>query len=185
MWYNYFIPFLLCYPRFSSLPKTPIVLLKYQDTIPDKWDKEPQLCIDYRVLNDCTVNLKYPVRNLKEVVTRISGKKFLGKMDLFKGYHQVSMSPDSIYLTAFATPKGLYEFVRLPFGLKKSPAAFQQLMDIFFRDLSYCCCEINIDDIVVFGNSENEFLNNLDRVLNRIVEYNMTVKLEKCLWGLF
>ncbi|MBS0647573.1 MAG: DDE-type integrase/transposase/recombinase, partial [Verrucomicrobia bacterium] len=160
----------------SSRVSSPVVLVKYED-------KSARLCIDYRELNENTVDLRYPTRNLKEVVDRIAGKRYLGKIDLYKGYHQIPMDPDSIQLTAFATAVGLYEYVRLPFGLKNAPAAFQQRMDMIFADLLFRICEIYLDDIIIFGNTEDEFISNVDTVLQRLTDSKLTAKISKCLFG--
>ena len=160
----------------SSSVSSPIVLVKYAD-------KSSRLCVDYRELNAATTDLRYPTRNLREVVDRIAGKRFLGKIDLFKGYHQIAMDPSSIYLTAFATNKGLFEYVRLPFGLKNAPSAFQQHMDRVFADLLFRICEIYLDDIIIFGDTEDDFLQNVETVLKRLIDARLTAKVSKCLFG--
>lgn len=160
----------------QSSVSSPVVLVKYEDGT-------SRLCVDYRVLNDCTADLRYPTRNLKEVLDHVAGKKFLGKIDLYKGYHQIAMDPESIPLTAFVTPTGLYEYVRLPFGLKNAPSAFQQIMDKVFRDLIPRVVEVYLDDIIVFGDSEEEFLRNLDTVLTRLSTNRLTAKVSKCKFG--
>lgn len=165
--------------RASSSPvSSPTVLVKYEDG-------STRLCIDYREINDATKGLQYPTRNLKEVVDRVAGRKILGKMDLYKGYHQIPMDSESIYLTAFATSTGLYEFTRLPFGLKNAPAAFQQRMDHIFADLLFKICEIYLDDIIIFGNSPEEFTTNCMAILDRLIQFKLTAKISKCAFGFF
>lgn len=160
----------------SSSVSSPVVLVKYED-------KTSRLCVDYRELNENTVDLRYPTRNMREVIDRVAGKKFLGKIDLYKGYHQIPMDVASIPLTAFATSQGLFEYVRLPFGLKNAPAAFQQRMDQLFADLLFRVCEIYLDDIIIFGDTEEAFLKNVETVLQRLIRFHLTAKISKCLFG--
>lgn len=160
----------------SSRVSSPIVLVKYEDG-------SSRLCVDYRELNDNTVPLRYPTRNLREVVDRIAGYKYLGKIDLYKGYHQIAMDPASIYLTAFATSFGLFEYTRLPFGLKNAPAAFQQAMDTVFAGLLYRVCEVYLDDIIIFGDTEEEFLHHVGLVLDKLQQCKLYAKVTKCLFG--
>ena len=65
-----------------------------------------------------------PMPNMEEVITKLSGHKFFTKMDLSKGYGQVSLSEKSKPLTAFETPRGLFQFKTMPFGLVNSGATF-------------------------------------------------------------
>ncbi len=74
------------------------------------------------------------------------------------GYWQVEMEPESIPKTAFTTSSGLYEFLRLPFGLKNSAATFQRLMELVLKDVKGKSCFVYIDDVVVYSKSEEEHL---------------------------
>lgn len=105
---------------------------------------------------------------------------FITTMDLNKGYYQVPLTEESKKKTAFITPKGKFEFNRMPFGLKNAPVVFQRLMNDVLRDLPYAAA--HIDDVVVASNSWKEHLEQLKTVLERIAEAGLTVKMSKCVF---
>ena len=87
-----------------------------------------RLCVDYRKLNMVTKPDRYPVPNLVDSVYSLHGVRYFTSLDLVRGYYQLPLSPESLELTAFATSEGLYQFKRLPFGLRSAPACFQRAM---------------------------------------------------------
>ena len=86
-------------------------------------------CGDSRRLNTVTVTDRYPVRRLQDFPATLAGKTIFSKIDLVRAYRQVPMTPNDIPKTAVITPFGLYEFLRMHFGLKNAALAFQRLMD--------------------------------------------------------
>lgn len=160
----------------SSNIVSPIVMV-------NKGEGEYRMCIDYRALNMYTVPVRYPVRNTRSILDRIIGSKYFATLDFQKGYHQVPMDPDSIKYTAFAVPWGLYEYVRLPFGVRNGPAKFQQVMDKIFASVLYFGVEVFVDDLLVHGKTEEEFLERLEKVLKIIKEHNLKVKVSKSKFG--
>ena len=77
-------------------------------------------CGDYCRLNECTVHDSYPLPHLHDSTARLSGAMIFSKIDLVERYHQISVSPQDVLKTAIAIPFGLFKFVRMPFGLKKT-----------------------------------------------------------------
>jgi hypothetical protein len=160
----------------SSRYASPIVMVLYPDG-------KRRLCVDFRILNQATVPMVYPMRNIKALLARLAGRTWFAKFDLFKGYHQIPVASDTIPLLAFAVPWGLYEYVRMPFGPCNGCAVFQQTMDTVLGPLLFTICEIFVDDLVVFGDSLAELLTNCRLVLERLHRCNLRVRPNKCLIG--
>ena len=143
-----------------------------------KW----RMCVDYSDVNKTLEGIQYPLPNIRDILDQLAGKKFLGKMDLRSGYHQFPMAPgESTELTAFAADGVLYEYTRIPFGLKMAPAYFQKCMQDILGGLVGTKCFVYVDDIVVFGESEAEFGANLTAVLEALKQHNVVLRGEKCL----
>ena len=77
-------------------------------------------------------------------------------MDLQSGFWQIEVAPESREKTAFITTDGLWQFIKMPFGLCNSPATFQRMMDIVLAGLKWVTCFIYLDDVVVFARSFGE-----------------------------
>jgi hypothetical protein len=88
-----------------------------------------QPCGDHRQLNLQTVEDKYPLPNMADLATRLDGCRVFSKLDLRKGYLQVPVAAADIAKTAIITPFGLFEFTRMPFGLRNAGMTSQRLMD--------------------------------------------------------
>ena len=111
--------------------------------------------------------------------------KFYAVMDLTSGYHQAPLSRNSQESTAFITFMGVFEWLRVPMGLKGSPSYFQQRMaEVVLRGLLYHLCELYLDDIIVHGRTEDEYVENLRQVFDRLRARGITLNPEKCRFGL-
>jgi hypothetical protein len=123
----------------------------------NKW----RFVCDFKKLNNASTPNSWPIPNVKDMLTRIGDHrpKFFAKFDLTSGYHQIAIHTDSAKYTAFMTDKGVFEWLRLPMGLKGAGSHFQQMMaTIVLAGLIYTICEIYIDDVIVYANSETELL---------------------------
>ena len=89
-------------------------------------------CGDFRRLNAATKDDKYPLPNMADLSARLDGCTIFSKLDLQKGYLQVPVAAADVEKTAVITPFGLFEFLRMPFGLKNAGMTFQRLMDKIF-----------------------------------------------------
>ncbi|XP_076041323.1 uncharacterized protein LOC143025482 [Oratosquilla oratoria] len=137
-----------------------------------------RLCLDFRGLNKVIENDRFPLPNL---LLRSLGKSTIFScIDLRQGYHQIPLAPNSREKTAFITPDGHYEYCTLPFGLKDVPSCFQRVMNMTLTGLIGRTAFVYMDDVVIFGSSWEEHLQNLEDVLARTESVNLSLKLEKC-----
>ena len=87
------------------------------------------------------------------------------------------MFPNSAIITLFK----LYEFLRMPFGLKNSAQAFQRLMDTVCRGLDFAF--VYIDDILVASNNIETHKEHLRLLFQRLQEFGMVINASKCQFG--
>ncbi len=110
-----------------------------------KKDGSTRFCIDFRRLNKITVFDAEPMPNSEEIFVKLAKDNFFTKIDLTKGYWQILVKQEDRAKTAFATPDGLYQFRKMPFGLINAPATFSWLMRTILRDIQHV--DNFIDDI--------------------------------------
>ena len=137
-------------------------------------------------MNDCTPDVSWPIPNIAEMLRRIGSckPKFFDIMDLTQGYHQAPLSVTTKAYTAFITFSGVYEFTRLPFGPKRAPSYFQEIMaTVVLVGLIYMVCEMYIDDCSVFGDNNIEFVSRKRSVFERFRKHNLYLIANKYFFG--
>ncbi|KFD66916.1 hypothetical protein M514_20782 [Trichuris suis] len=154
---------------------SPLHLVPKQE--PGQW----RSCGDFRRLNRNTKPDRYPLPHLADFNANLYGKTIFSKIDLERAYYQVPVSPRSTPKTAVTTPFGLFEFLKMPFGLRNAAQTFQRLLDQILRGLDNCFAYV--DDILVASSSETEHFRLLEKVFARLADYGIKVNPQKCVLG--
>ena len=147
-----------------------------------KKDGSLRPCIDYRGLNDITVKNKYPLPLMSGAFELLQGATFFSKLDLRNAYHLVRIRDGDEWKTAFNTPSGHYEYLVMPFGLTNAPAVFQSLVNDVLRDMVNKFLFVYLDDILICSRSLPEHVRHVRSVLQRLLENQLFVKAEKCVF---
>ena len=157
----------------SSPYASPVVLVR-------KKDGTLRLCIDYRRLNELTIKDAFPLPRIDDSLDSLGGAKWFCTLDLASGYWQIRMAAKDRHKTAFVTHMGLYEWLVMPFGLANAPATFGRMMAQILGDITYTKCLVYLDDVIVFGATWPEILQNLRDVFVRLEKAGLRLKPTKC-----
>ena len=145
-----------------------------------------RFCVDYRLLNSQCIFDAYSLPLINDSLQNLASHgslKFMSSMDLQQGYMQVEMHPDSKERTAFCSRRGLFQFTRMPFGLRNAPALFQRLMEYVLRGLQFTSCLVYLDDILVFSSSLKAHIHDLECVFDRLRSAGLKLKSSKCFFA--
>ncbi|MBW0560643.1 hypothetical protein O181_100358 [Austropuccinia psidii MF-1] len=156
--------------------KTPVVIA---------WNNDKSRTVgDFRALNTYKVPDRYPIPRIQETLTQLSKDKYITSMDALKGFHQNVLMPKANKLLRIITHCGIYEYLRMPFGIKNAASHYQRMMNtIFPMELSEGWHIIYIDDIIISSDSWSLHLERIARVLHKAEEVNMKISLQKCNFG--
>nr|CAH8853832.1 unnamed protein product [Trichobilharzia regenti] len=114
--------------------------------------------------------------------TVLNGGSYFAKLDLADAYLQAEVAPECRKLLTINTHRGLFQYSRLPFGVKTAPDIFQQLMDTILA--GFPGVAVYLDDILVVANSINELYSRTEAVLSRVQENGLRPRSEKCQFSL-
>ena len=152
---------------------SPIVLVK-------KKNGSVRLCIDFRQLNRQTEGDNYPLPIIDDLLAKVKNSAFYSCLDLKSGYHQVALQDSAKPKTAFSHDDVLYEFNKLPFGLRNAPSHFSRLMQGVLSGLIGSAVLVYLDDLIVTGATVEEHVSNLCVVLEALQRHKLRVRPEKC-----
>ncbi|KAK3529965.1 hypothetical protein QTP86_009345 [Hemibagrus guttatus] len=144
-----------------------------------KKDGSLRLCIDYRELNRKSIPDRHPIPRVQDMLNSLSGSAWFSVLDQGKAYHQGFVEEGSRPFTAFITPWGLYEWVRIPFGLSSAPAEFQRSMEECLLGLRDDTCLPYLDDNLVHSKMFEDHLCDVREVLHRYQRHGMKFTAKK------
>ena len=163
--------------RPSSSPwNSPIILVK-------KKDNSTRFVCDFRGLNDVTKKDAYPLPHIRDVLDKMQGSQYWTTLDAASAYWSMPLEEADKEKTAFAVPRGKYEFNVTPYGLCNAGASYQRMMDVSLSGLPAERILAYMDDIVIFSKTFEEHLQSIETVFQRMQESNIALKLSKCIFA--
>ncbi|POM76567.1 Reverse transcriptase [Phytophthora palmivora] len=187
--------------RHSTFPwASPIVVIIKKNGI------DIRLSIDYRLVNSLTRLMVYPMPLINDLLDDLDKVLWYCSLDMASGFWVVPMTDRARSISAFITPFGLFEWNRMPFGLKNAPQIYQRLLDnalygflkvtqdqdrsdrkdVFETgepDLERNETSIYIDDILVTGRSWDALCEKVEKLLDACDEWNLSISVAKSFWG--
>nr|GEX36229.1 reverse transcriptase domain-containing protein [Tanacetum cinerariifolium] len=147
--------------------------------IPTRFVTGWRVCINYRKLNEATRKDHFPLPFMDQMLERLAENEFYCFLDGFSGYFQILIDPRDQEKTTFTYPYGTFAYRRMPFGLCNAPGMFQRCMLAIFYDMVEKTMKVFMDDFSVFGNSFENCLSRLDKMLQRCEDTNLSLNWEK------
>lgn len=137
-------------------------------------------CGDFRALNNKTTPDRYPLPTIKACTHILPSCKIFSTIDIERAFHHIPVRSEDIEKTATITPFGLYEWTKMPFGLRNAAQTFQRFMDGLLQDCPFAFAYL--DDVLVASKSPQEHEEHLRRILDILKENKISIKHEKCQW---
>lgn len=138
-------------------------------------------CGDYRFLNKITTPDKYSIPFITDFTYNLKDCQVFSKLDLVRAYHQIRVNPADVPKTAIITPFGLFEFLKMPFGLRNAAQTFQRFMDEVCRGLEFVF--VYIDDVLIASKNEDEHIKHLNILFDRFKQHGILINPGKCTFG--
>ena len=145
----------------SLIGASPIVAVLKEDR------KSVRLCGDFKqTINPVSKLDHYPLPKIEDLFATLAGGKSFTKLDLSQAYQQLTLDEASKKFVVINTPKGLFQYTRLPYGISSTPGIFQRVMENILRGIPGVT--VLIDNILITGPDDERHLNSLEEVLSRL-----------------
>ncbi|MBW0473549.1 hypothetical protein O181_013264 [Austropuccinia psidii MF-1] len=143
-------------------------------------DGKSRLCGDFRALNNYIKADRYPIPRIPHALDKLEKSRYRTKMDCMKGFHQNGVKPNSMKLLRIIFHLGIYEYTRIPFGIKNAPAHFQRMMDTIVQEgILEVLMVVYIDDIIIYSETWEDHMKYIDRALSKCIPINLKISLKK------
>ncbi|XP_016354714.1 RNA-directed DNA polymerase homolog, partial [Sinocyclocheilus anshuiensis] len=137
-------------------------------------------CIDYRALNKSTMKFRYPLPLVPAALEHLRGATVFTNLDLRSAYNLIRIREGDEWKTAFVTPTGHYEYLVMPYGLVNAPSVFQDFMHEVLQEYLHRSVLVYMDDMLIYSRSMAEHRHHVAEVLERLREFHLFLKAEKC-----
>ncbi|XP_058758232.1 uncharacterized protein LOC131631452 [Vicia villosa] len=148
-----------------------------------KKDGKVRMCVDYRDLNKASPKDDFPLPHIDMLVDNTAKFNVFSFMDGFSGYNQIKMAPEDMEKTSFITPWGTFCYKVMPFGLKNAGATYQRAMTTLFHDMMHKEIEVYVDDMIAKSSTEEEHIEYLLKLFQRLRKYQLRLNPNKCTFG--
>lgn len=157
---------------------SPMVVVN-KDTGGDK--PEVRICIDMRKANQAILRENHVLPVITDFLPQLKRANIFTKLDVKMAFHQVELAPQSRYITAFITKRGVLQYTRLNFGICCAPEMFQKLLERILAGLDGV---VNaFDDILIWGENQTEHDARVDKAMQRLNEFRVLLNDKKCIFG--
>ncbi|GAB5489776.1 MAG: hypothetical protein Pars2KO_33460 [Parasphingorhabdus sp.] len=136
-----------------------------KDPVTGEWNLL-RFCVDYRKLNEATLDDPYPLPRTDMLLDELAGHAFYTTLDCLARYHSVDIAPASQPLTAFLTPFGIYSWRVMPFGVKNAPACYMRIIDHTLLGVKEAAAFV--DDICQGADTEKAIAPNPETLLSKM-----------------
>ena len=160
-------------PNSSSSCASPILSVK-------KKDGSLRLCMDYRALNDITINDRYPLPRIEDTLNQIRGAKYFIRLDLRSAYSLIRIKEGDEWKSAFRTRYGLWEFLVMPFGLTNAHASCQRYVNDTLKEFLGIFSVRYLNDILIYSKNLEDHNQEVRKVLEKLYDARLYFKPEKC-----
>ena len=118
-----------------------------------------------------------PMPKVEDTFSKLNDAQYFSTLDLQAGYHHIPLDKSSIPKTGFNSPFGKYEYIKVCFGLARSPTYFQELMTGNLQDFNFAIAYLN--DIIILSRTA-EHLSHIKQVFEKLHTTKLSMKFSKC-----
>ena len=137
-------------------------------------------CVDYRKLNSVTERITYPIPRISELLNSLGNTNYITSLDLAAAFHQIPIKAEDRHKTAFTFNNSKYQFERIPFGLTSAPGFFSRIINEVLSEVLGHGTLVYLDDIIITSADKITHLDKIEKVLKRLSDANLKLKISKC-----
>jgi hypothetical protein len=141
------------------------------------------MCIDYIDLNKHCPKDPFPLPRIVQVVDSTAGSVLLCLLNCYSGYHHIALHPDDEDKTMFITPRGIYCYKVMTFGLKNAGATYQKAIQKCLKSQIVKNVKAYVDDVVVKTTEEDKLIADLAETFANLREFQSKLNPTKCVFG--